>query len=157
MAMKKRMTSTPHDAVFKRFLRHPETATDFLTLYLPEAILQRCDFSTLRLQSASFIDEDLRAWYSDVLWSVQTTCGTGYVYVVIEHQSSPDSHMAFRLMRYAIAASSATWMPGTKRCRWWCRCFFITVQPVRILFPSTGWMNLPTRSWRRRCMAVRFH
>ncbi|WP_239509061.1 hypothetical protein, partial [Klebsiella aerogenes] len=24
MAMKKRMTSTPHDAVFKRFLRHPE-------------------------------------------------------------------------------------------------------------------------------------
>lgn len=81
--MKKRMTSTPHDAVFKRFLRQPETATDFLTLYLPEAIRQRCDFSTLRLQSASFIDEDLRAWYSDVLWSVQTTCGTGYVYVVI--------------------------------------------------------------------------
>jgi hypothetical protein len=31
MAMKKRMTSTPHDAVFKRFLRHPETANDFLT------------------------------------------------------------------------------------------------------------------------------
>jgi hypothetical protein len=29
MAMKKRMTSTPHDAVFKRFLRHPETANDF--------------------------------------------------------------------------------------------------------------------------------
>ena len=104
MAMKKRMTSTPHDAVFKRFLRHPETATDFLTLYLPEAIRQRCDFSTLKLQSASFIDEDLRAWYSDVLWAVQTTCGAGYVYVVKEHQSSPDSHMAFRLMRYAIAA-----------------------------------------------------
>ncbi|WP_323103233.1 Rpn family recombination-promoting nuclease/putative transposase [Klebsiella quasipneumoniae] len=104
MAMKKRMTSTPHDAVFKRFLRHPETANDFLMLYLPEAIRQRCDFATLRLQSASFIDEDLRAWYSDVLWSVRTTCGAGYIYVVIEHQSSPDNHMAFRLMRYAIAA-----------------------------------------------------
>lgn len=102
--MKKRMTSTPHDAVFKRFLRHPETANDFLMLYLPEAIRQRCDFATLRLQSASFIDEDLRAWYSDVLWSVRITCGAGYIYVVIEHQSSPDNHMAFRLMRYAIAA-----------------------------------------------------
>ncbi len=101
--MKKRMTSTPHDAVFKRFLRHPETANDFLMLYLPEAIRQRCDFATLRLQSASFIDEDLRAWYSDVLWSVRITCGAGYIYVVIEHQSSPDNHMAFRLMRYAIA------------------------------------------------------
>ena len=102
--MKKRMTSTPHDAVFKRFLRHPETANDFLTLYLPEEIRQQCDFATLRLESASFVDEDLRAWYSDVLWSVQTTSGPGYVYVVIEHQSSPDNHMAFRLMRYAIAA-----------------------------------------------------
>ncbi len=102
--MKKRITATPHDAVFKRFLRHPETANDFLMLYLPEAIRQRCDFATLRLQSASFIDEDLRAWYSDVLWSVRTTCGAGYIYVVIEHQSSPDNHMAFRLMRYAIAA-----------------------------------------------------
>ena len=102
--MKKRMTSTPHDAVFKRFLRHPETANDFLTLYLPEEIRQQCDFATLRLESASFVDEDLRAWYSDVLWSVQTTSGPGYVYVVIEHQSSPDNHMAFRLMRYAIAS-----------------------------------------------------
>ena len=156
--MKKRMTSTPHDAVFKRFLRHPETATDFLTLYLPEAIRQRCDFSTLRLQSASFIDEDLRAWYSDVLWSVQTTCGTGYVYVVIEHQSSPDSHMAFRLMRYAIAAMQRHLDAGHKNAAaGGADAFFITVQPVRILFPSTGWMNLPTRSWRRRCMAVRFH
>jgi predicted transposase YdaD len=61
MAMKKRMTSTPHDAVFKRFLRHPETANDFLTLPAG-AIRQRCDFATLRLESASFIDEDLRAW-----------------------------------------------------------------------------------------------
>jgi predicted transposase/invertase (TIGR01784 family) len=39
----------------------------------------------------------------NVLWSVQTTCGRD-MYVVIEHQSSPDNHMAFRLMRYAIAA-----------------------------------------------------
>lgn len=155
--MKKRMTSTPHDAVFKRFLRHPETATDFLTLYLPEAIRQRCDFSTLRLQSASFIDEDLRAWYSDVLWSVQTTCGTGYVYVVIEHQSSPDSHMAFRLMRYAIAAMQRHLDAGHKTLPLVVPMLFYHGATSPYPFPSTGWMNLPTRSWRRRCMAVRFH
>ncbi|KAB0036046.1 hypothetical protein GPV79_17825, partial [Salmonella enterica subsp. enterica serovar Typhimurium] len=28
--MKKSPTSTPHDAVFKTFLRHPDTARDFL-------------------------------------------------------------------------------------------------------------------------------
>ncbi len=43
-------------------------------------------------------------WYSDVLWSLKTASGEGYIYVVIEHQSSPDAQMAFRLMRYAIAA-----------------------------------------------------
>lgn len=123
----KRMTSTPHDAVFKRFLRHPETANDFLALYLPEAIRQQCDFATLRLQSASFIDEDLRARYSDVLWSVQTTCGAGYVYVVIEHQSSPDNHMAFRLMRYAIAAMQRHLDAGHKTLPLVVPMLFITV------------------------------
>jgi len=39
-----------------------------------------------------------------VLWSLKTASGEGYIYVVIEHQSSPDAQMAFRLMRYAIAA-----------------------------------------------------
>jgi predicted transposase/invertase (TIGR01784 family) len=35
---------------------------------------------------------------------MKTSEGHGYIYVVIEHQSRPDVHMAFRLMRYAIAA-----------------------------------------------------
>ncbi|QNK06196.1 Rpn family recombination-promoting nuclease/putative transposase [Enterobacter sp. JUb54] len=102
--MKKNATSTPHDAVFKRFLRHQDTARDFLEIHLPASLRQRCDLETLQLESASFIEEDLRACYADVLWSLKTTAGDGYIYVVIEHQSSPDAHMAFRLMRYAIAA-----------------------------------------------------
>ena len=39
-----------------------------------------------------------------MLWSLKTSDGDGYIYVVIEHQSTPDAHMAFRLMRYALAA-----------------------------------------------------
>lgn len=102
--MKKNMTSTPHDAVFKRFLGHLETARDFLDIWLPESLRDLCNLNTLKLESGSFVEEDLRASYSDVLWSLQTTKGKGYIYALIEHQSSPDAHMAFRLMRYAIAA-----------------------------------------------------
>ncbi|TKU68985.1 Rpn family recombination-promoting nuclease/putative transposase [Citrobacter sp. TBCS-14] len=102
--MKKSTTSTPHDAVFKRFLAHPETARDFLDIWLPESLRDLCKLDTLKLESGSFVEEDLRASYSDVLWSLQTTKGNGYIYALIEHQSSPDAHMAFRLMRYAIAA-----------------------------------------------------
>ncbi|HGY3716174.1 TPA: Rpn family recombination-promoting nuclease/putative transposase [Citrobacter gillenii] len=97
-------TPTPHDAVFKTFLRHPETARDFLDIHLPASLRTLCDLSTLKLESESFIDADLRSCYSDVLWSLHTREGDGYVYVVIEHQSSADPHMAFRLLRYAMAA-----------------------------------------------------
>ena len=102
--MNKASASTPHDAVFKTFLRHPETARDFLQIHLPASLRELCDLQTLKLESDSFIEENLRAYYSDVLWSVKTTDGDGYIYVVIEHQSTPDAHMAFRLMRYAVAA-----------------------------------------------------
>lgn len=93
--MKKSTTSTPHDAVFKRFLAHPETARDFLDIWLPESLRDLCKLDTLKLESGSFVEEDLRASYSDVLWSLQTTKGNGYIYALIEHQSSPDAHMAF--------------------------------------------------------------
>ncbi len=93
-------TPTPHDALFKQFLTHPETARDFLQQHLPPALLKTCDLSTLRLESGNFVEEDLRAYYSDVLYSLKTGKGDGYVYCLIEHQSSPDKHMAFRLIRY---------------------------------------------------------
>ena len=102
--MTKMTTSTPHDAVFKQFLYYPDTARDFLDIYLPSTLRELCDLQTLKLESGSFIEDSLRASYSDVLWSLKTNEGDGYIYVVIEHQSSPDAHMAFRLMRYAMAA-----------------------------------------------------
>lgn len=100
----KKTTSTLHDAVFKQFLTHPDTARDFLELHLPPALRQFCDLDTLKLESGSFIESDLRAYYSDVLYSLKAGKGESYVYALIEHQSSPDKHMAFRLLRYAIAA-----------------------------------------------------
>ena len=100
----KKTTPTPHDALFKQFLTHPETAKDLLDIHLPTELREICDLSTLKLESGSFIEESLRPYYSDVLYSLKTSQGNGYVYALIEHQSKPDKHMAFRLMRYAIAA-----------------------------------------------------
>lgn len=113
--MTKMTTSTPHDAVFKQFLYHPDTARDFLDIYLPSTLRELCDLQTLKLESGSFIEDSLRASYSDVLWSLKTNEGDGYIYVVIEHQSSPDAHMAFRLMRYAIAVMQRHLDAGHKK------------------------------------------
>lgn len=97
-------TPTPHDAIFKQLLAHIDTARDFIDIHLPADLRSLCDLGTLQLESGNFIEEDLRACYSDVLYSMEINNKTGYIYVLIEHQSSPDKQMAFRLMRYAIAA-----------------------------------------------------
>ncbi|MCU5772531.1 Rpn family recombination-promoting nuclease/putative transposase [Erwiniaceae bacterium BAC15a-03b] len=97
-------TPTPHDAVFKQFLTRTETARDFLEIHLPPALLARCDLKTLKLESGSFIERELRGIQSDILYSLQTDSGEGYIYCLIEHQSKPDRLMTFRLMRYALAA-----------------------------------------------------
>lgn len=103
--MKKKYTPTPHDAVFRQLMANRDTAKDFMELHLPAELRKRCDLSTLKLESGSFVEDSLRSYFSDVLYSLKTTTGDdGYVMVLVEHQSSPDQNIAFRLMRYAIAA-----------------------------------------------------
>ncbi|WP_145542555.1 Rpn family recombination-promoting nuclease/putative transposase, partial [Yersinia mollaretii] len=76
-------TPTPHDAIFKQFLTHQQTARDFLEIHLPSEFRKICDLNTLQLESGSFIENDLqlesgsfiendlRAYYSDVLYSLK--------------------------------------------------------------------------------------
>lgn len=108
-------TATPHDAVFKTFLSRAETARDFITLHLPPALMRLCKLETLKLESGSFIEDDLRPYYSDIIYSLQTSIGRGYIHVLIEHQSTPDKHMAFRLLRYAVAAMQRHLDEGHKK------------------------------------------
>lgn len=100
-----RATNSPYDAVFKHLLSHRATARDFLDIHLPAPLRALCNLNTLRLESGIFIDDELRASHSDILYSLQTQAGEGYIYLLIEHQSSADRHMAFRLMRYALCDS----------------------------------------------------
>ena len=99
-----KVSQTPHDAVFRQMLMHQAVAKDFLQLYLPAPFLAICELDSLQLVFGSFVEEDLRASYSDILYSLRTRHGPGYVYALIEHQSTPDKLMAFRLLRYALAA-----------------------------------------------------
>lgn len=113
---KKNSTPTPHDATFRQFLTQPEIARDFMELHLPAELRAVCDLSTLKLESGSFVEDDLRQYFSDVLYSLKTAQGDdGYVHVLIEHQSSPDRHMAFRLLRYAVAAMQRHLEAGHKK------------------------------------------
>lgn len=86
-----------------------------MQLHLPAELREICDLNTLKLESGSFVEDDLRQYFSDVLYSLKTSAGDGYIHVLIEHQSTPDRHMAFRLMRYAIAAMQRHLEAGHKK------------------------------------------
>lgn len=108
-------TPTPHDAAFRQFLKLPGIARDFMEIHLPAELRALCDLSTLKLENSSFVEENLRQYFSDVLYSLKTVSGDdGYVQVLIEHQSSPDKHMAFRMIRYAVAAMQSHLDAGHK-------------------------------------------
>ncbi len=93
-----------HDAFFKNFLGDINVAQDFLQIHLPASLRQRCDFTTLNICPTTFVDDNFDHHVCDMLYSVKTTQGDGYIYCLIEHQSRPDKLMAFRMMRYSLAA-----------------------------------------------------
>ena len=130
----------------------PETARDFLEIHLPEPLRKLCNLQTLRLEPTSFIEKSLRAYYSDVLWSVgKPARGDGYIYCVIEHQSSAEKNMAFRLMRYATAAMQRHLDKGYDRVPLVVPLLFYHGEASPYRTHSTGWMSLTIRNLPGSC------
>lgn len=73
--MSKKFTPTPHDAVFRQFLSEKETAKDFFDIWLPDEIKSLCDLDSLKVESGSFVDSEMKNYQSDILYSVSTSKG----------------------------------------------------------------------------------
>jgi hypothetical protein len=91
---------TPHDSVFRRIFGVPENAASQLRAVLPPDLAARVDLGRLATVPASFVDEALQWRYSDLLFTAPLDGRDAYVYLLVEHQSSLDPLMAFRMLRY---------------------------------------------------------
>jgi len=105
----------PHDAIFKKFFSNIEIAKDFIEAYLPEQLKQNCNFATLKIEAGSFVDEDLKQHHSDILYSLKIGGIKGYVYINVEHQSTPQEFMSFRMLRYKLAIMKQHLDQGNKK------------------------------------------
>lgn len=93
--------SNPHDALVKWAFGVPERAADELRAVLPPALASELDWATLQLEPGTQVDKELTERHTDLLFSVRTIGGaTALVYVLLEHQSSSDPLMPWRLLRY---------------------------------------------------------
>lgn len=93
----------PHDLFSKHFLTNLAVAKDMIKAYLPIQILGRCNLETLRLETTNHIEEDLRPYFLDILYSIEIDKQTAFIYILIEPQHKPLRLMPLRMARYVLA------------------------------------------------------
>jgi predicted transposase YdaD len=93
----------PHDLFVRFTFGHPERAAAELRAVLPAEVVSQVDWSSLRRESGSVVDPELRESQSDLLFSARLHGGQPLLlYILLEHQSSVDRWMALRMLRYVV-------------------------------------------------------
>jgi predicted transposase/invertase (TIGR01784 family) len=93
---------TPHDALFRETFSDPAHAAGLLRHLLGKPLATRLDWTTLRLCAGSFVDRALRGRHSDLLFTARCGDKDVYLYLLLEHQSTDDPLMAYRLLVYLV-------------------------------------------------------
>jgi predicted transposase/invertase (TIGR01784 family) len=107
--------STPHDRIFKSGMQHLQVAQEFLKLLLPENFKQAIDFSQLKIQKDTFVDKYLQLKESDILYSSPFKNHPGKAFFLIEHQSTIDPKMSFRIHQYQMNIMDLHLKSGNKK------------------------------------------
>jgi predicted transposase YdaD len=95
--------SGPHDLFVRYTFGHPERAAAELRAVLPAHVVSEVDWASLRRESGSVVDPELRETESDLLFTAQLRTGHPLLlYVLLEHQSTVDPWMALRMLRYVV-------------------------------------------------------
>jgi hypothetical protein len=91
-----------HDAFVKYTFSNLENAAVTLRSVLPEALAQRVDWHSLRLESGSHVDVLMSGTHTDLLFSTTVAGRDALLYVLFEHQSTRDALMPLRLLKYIV-------------------------------------------------------
>jgi hypothetical protein len=94
----------PHDLLFRSVFSEPVHAAGLLRSVIPKSLAERADWSTLRALSVSIIDSALKQHTADILLSVELSGQPTLVHLLVEHQSTSETRMPLRILRYMLAA-----------------------------------------------------
>ena len=92
----------PHDGLFKLAFTNPLHAAPPFQAYLPAAVTRELDFSQLTLEPGHYVDQELNQCESDLLFRLPYQGEDAFVYMLFEHQSTPDRWLPLRLLRYQV-------------------------------------------------------
>ena len=95
--------SNPHDRLVKHILSDLDEARAFLAGALAPGVVAALDLGTLAAVSSDLVDQLLDERHGDLLFTVERRGGGRMVlHVLVEHQSTRDVRMAYRLLRYVL-------------------------------------------------------
>jgi predicted transposase YdaD len=92
----------PHDKLFKSGLGDPVNAAAFLRWEIPAEVSAKIDWGQLRLEPGSFVDSHYRHTESDLLFATRLAGSECLIYLLFEHQITPEPTLALRLLRYMV-------------------------------------------------------
>ncbi len=95
--------NTPHDALFRAVFERPEAVRGELLAVLPPGLREVMDLESIEPLPGRFANEAFRGLESDALFRVKVRGQPTLLYVLLEHQSSVDPLMPWRLLRYMTA------------------------------------------------------
>ncbi|TDB57115.1 Rpn family recombination-promoting nuclease/putative transposase [Arundinibacter roseus] len=107
--MPQRITNI-HDKFVKDLLSQKELAIAFLQEYLPGEVAQILVFESLSYQNTSYLSNNLKASYADMVWRVNTTLDFPLqICLLLEHKSYIDPQVNFQILEYLALAYQKQW------------------------------------------------
>ncbi|MEZ4529100.1 MAG: Rpn family recombination-promoting nuclease/putative transposase [Desulfobacterales bacterium] len=89
-----------HDRFFKETMTRWENAVSFFRENLPAEIVSQADWRTLRIVKETFITQELRECFSDIVYEIRVRGTAVLIYLLFEHQSRHDCLMPLRFHHY---------------------------------------------------------
>ena len=101
---------TPHDRFIKAMMSNKAFAMDFCKEMLPEQIRSIIDLESISFPKTSFINKELREFFSDVILRFRRKIPPDqhlHVTLIIEHKEKPYSMVYIQLLRYLAEGYAA--------------------------------------------------
>ena len=95
-----------HDKFVRWCFEHLDVLAEFCRWFLPLEVLTQVDLSGIQVEKDSFIDNDLKTSFSDILATAPLKGGVGSarrvarIYLLIEHKSSSEPLSVFQVLKY---------------------------------------------------------
>ena len=89
-----------HDELIRSAFENLLVAKEFFEMHLPAHIQNLVSFETLKMEKDSFVDKRLKKAIVDILFSAKFEDKKGYIFLLLEHQSTPKYDIALRLFKY---------------------------------------------------------